>query len=101
MSVADGVEEADQTTGVPNRLLVPDHLLTLATARVYFFVGILLRAEFFVGVVDRENEEQSGGRTRDEGEKIWVVDAEDVVELEFGAQTQLVDEAAHHLWVVL
>jgi hypothetical protein len=95
------MEQADQATGIPNGLLIPNNLLFRAVALVLGAVFILLNAELFVCLTNGEHQKQGVGGARDECKQLWLVDAEDVVESQIRGQTELVDQGGHDLGVVL
>lgn len=95
------MKQADQTTCVTDRLLVPNDLFIWAMTLVLGTVFVFLNAEFLVRLADGEDEKQGVRRTGDEGEQFGLVDAEDVVKCELLGQAELVDQRGHYLWVIL
>ena len=79
-AVADSVKDANQTTRIANRLLIPDDWLLPALAFILCVTGIFLHSICLVGFADREYEEQGACWTRDECEHFGIVDTPDIVE---------------------
>lgn len=95
------MEKADQAASIANGLFVPDHLFVWATAGVLGAVFVFLDAELLVRLTHGKDEKQGISRPRNKGEELWIVDAEDIVELELLGEAQVVDERGHDLGVVL
>lgn len=68
---------------------------------VFGFAGVLLVSEFLIGRADGEDEQERVGGSGYEGEQVWVVDAEDVVELQGAGEAEVVEEGGHYFRIVL
>jgi hypothetical protein len=95
------VEQANQTTGVADSLLVPNNLLVWTVALVFWPIFVFLDAKLLVCLAHREYEEEGMGGSRYESKEFRVVDAEDVVKGKLVRQAELVNKSRHDLWVVL
>jgi hypothetical protein len=81
-------------------LLVPYYRLTLTRPRIVLPLCVLLASELLVVLAARKDEEERVGGARDEGEEVWIVDAEDVMEREAARESKVMDEGCHYLRVV-
>ena len=100
-SVGHAVKQPDQTTGIPDCLLVPDYLFSGAVAVVLGLVCVLVATELLVCVAHREDQKEGMGGARHKGEQLGLVNAEDVMEGELLGEAKLVDKRGHDLGVVL
>lgn len=78
------MQDANQATRIPNSLLIPYNRLSSTLALIFSLATVFLSTEVFIGFADWEDEEKGVGWTRNEGEEVWIVDAENVVEGERG-----------------
>lgn len=95
------MQQSHQAASVANRLLVPDDLFVRAATLVLGAVFVFFDAELLICLIHRKYQEQSMGGAGHKGEQLGLVDAENIVEVELLAETELVHECAHHLWIVL
>lgn len=100
-TVRDGVEQAHEAAGVPDRLLPPHDGLAVALAPVLLDAGVLGQARGLVGGAHGEDEEEGEGGARHEGQQLGLRDAVDVVDLQRAAQAELAQEGRHELRVRL
>lgn len=94
------MEQADKSTRVADRLLVPHDLFVRPMSLVDLAILVLLLAEALVCLANWEYKEKCMGRPRNECEQLGLVNAEDIVEGEFAGETKLVYERGHNLRVV-
>lgn len=80
-SIADSMEDPNQTTRIPNGLFIPYHRLALTLSFILGLLLILLEPVCLVGPRYWKYEKKSVGGTGNEGEEVWIFDAEHVVEL--------------------
>jgi hypothetical protein len=95
------VQQAHQAASVADGLLVPDDLFPRAAALVLWAVFVFLDAELLICLVHRKYQQEGMGGAWHKGEQLGLVDAENIVEGEPCAETQLVHECVHDLGVVL
>jgi len=74
------MQDPNQSTRIPDRLLIPYDRLSISLSLIFSLTSIFLSTEVLIGFADWENEEKGVGWARNEGEEVWVVDAENVVE---------------------
>lgn len=98
-TVADGVEETHEAAGVTDGLAVPEDGLGIALSCVLGGGGVLSEAMGLVGGADGEDEQQGQRRAGDEGEELGLGYGVDVVNLEGGAEAELVEEGRQELRV--
>lgn len=99
--ITNSMEQANKSTSVANRLLIPDHRLTHPLALICALLGIFLHAVCFVGLADWEDEQEGIRWAWYEGQQVRVFDAEDVMEGQSCRKTELLNQRAHYLGVVL
>lgn len=101
LAVRNAVKQTDQTACIFDGLLVPNDRLAIARAVVLGLRRIFLPSELLVRFANGEDEEEGESWAGNEGEKLWFIDAEDVMEGKLLGETKLVNEGVHHLRVVL
>jgi hypothetical protein len=99
--IARAMKQPNQPAGVANGLLEPQNFLLRPRTRIFLRVFVFFEAKSLIGFCNRKDEKQSVGWPGDEGEQLGFIDAENIVETDSGAQTKLVKERGHHLWIVL
>ena len=78
------MQDANQPTGISNRLLIPHNRLFSSLPLIFSLATIFLSSEVLIGFADWEDEEKGVCWARNEGEEVWVLDAEHVVKGERG-----------------
>lgn len=89
-SIAQRMQDTDQPTRVPDRLLIPNYRLPFTLSLVFRLIFIFAHARCFVGGADGEDEEERGCGAGHEGQHVRVGDAVNIVEGEGGGKTELV-----------
>lgn len=94
------MQQADEPASVADGLLIPEDFLVRTGGCVVGSGSVFGGAEGLVGFADGEDEQEGVGGAGDEGEEVWVGDAEDVVKLEGGREAEVVEEGGHYFGVV-
>lgn len=100
LAIDETVDEADATTGIADGLLEPDHGLRVAFAFILCLIFVFCLAGFVPCRCEWDDDEESVGGARDEGEEVGVGERVDVVEGEGGFKAEGTGEVVHYLWVV-
>lgn len=102
LPIAQPMQKTIETASIANSLSVPHDFFLGARAIVVWdwFVLFIPRLQIRLGVAWK-GEQESQRWTWDECEHLWLVDAEDVVEIEFSRQSESVSKWRHHFWIVL
>lgn len=95
------MQKSHKSTSISDCLAEPHDWLALAFTLVIWDGGVLGHAEALIGGRHGEDEEECMGGAGDEGQKLRLGNAVDIVHSERFGEAELVEEVGHQFWVGL